>query len=147
MANFTDITCSGQLTAFQVSGGIAAQGLGLTPSEGSTIALSAGANNNLVLPELGAPGPGSWAVSAGSSGESITGFQTTNGQTLLPGQVITIVNVGANPIDITANAGGSAVGNKIAAAAQIPAGCAMQFIYVGVAGAGLWYPFYGIANS
>jgi hypothetical protein len=134
MANFDDVTVSGLLTAFLMQGSLQAQGAALA-TDPTAVALGAGANHDVVLPQFGAPGLCCYAMTTAGSGETLGGIVTPE---VTDGQLVAIINVSANTIETIANDASSAVGNRFSLAVNIVAGAAALFIRRGA----LWYPLF-----
>jgi hypothetical protein len=140
MAQFTDVTVSGLLTAFLIKAPMQASALGLTESP-DVVSVITGTNHNLALPGLSNGGPCLYQVH-GAGSPVIGGIQTDAGALVSEGQVIALVNTGSVDILTAALDSGSSTGNKISVAVTIPAGSLALFVYVG----GIFYPLYTIAS-
>jgi len=134
MANFDDVTVSGLLTAFQMQGSNVAQGIALQgPSPEAAVDLGAGTNHNVPLPGYGNPGNCLWAVVAGAGSEVLGGIKTGS---VRDGQLLCLVNTGANDWTTAATDSGSDAGNKFSIAVTVAVGTAAFFVNYD----GLWYP-------
>src|SRR5262249_38762288 len=145
MAQFDDLQVSGQIRcANLIVGSTISQGLAVQVAE-TAVALAAGTNSNVALPGYNGVGNACFLLN-GASGANLGGIYTDEGAgslSVVDGQTVTLVNVGANPIGILANSGASAVGNRFAAACTIGVGCALDVVRVG----NLYYPKFPIASS
>ena len=143
MAIFDDLTVSGVARANLFVGPIELGAINASQGNpiGTPVALATGANANLALPGFKSSGPLAWFVS-GTGSPTLSGIAIPAGQAIPVGQMILLVNIGSVDIITLANNSGSAVGNRIAAAVTISAGCGWFFFYNGTT----WNPI-GEANG
>ena len=133
---FTDLVVNGLLQFGQAQGAVSARGLLMAPGNSAPAALVTGNNNNVVLPNFGFPGATAFYFGTVASGANLTGIAPPTDVVAREGQMIAVVNLGANAITTVANSSASLAANRISAAVVIVAGTGCLFIYTG----SVWVP-------
>src|ERR1700743_2767924 len=113
MANFTDVTVTGLCQAALFEGPLQTYGQNLTAGS-APAALVTSANNNVLLPGCAPAGPMLYTFGTVASGAILNGIAMA--EPARAGQLVCLINGGANALDIAANAGGSTAGNRFSTA-------------------------------